>query len=106
METAVFADANRHAYLYCPIGDENPYDATSVTLFNVKGLRDSLRSFGLLTEFERLQCAFEPDPADLKKVIDRVCLVCCKDTAGLQPNVQGYWEGVHGLHSGAATSLD
>ena len=24
LETAVFADANRHAYPYCPTGDENP----------------------------------------------------------------------------------
>jgi 2-polyprenyl-3-methyl-5-hydroxy-6-metoxy-1,4-benzoquinol methylase len=106
VETAVFADANRHAYLYCPIGDENPYDATSVTLFNTKGLRDSLRSFGLMTESEKLQCAFEPDPTDVKKVIDRVCLVCRKEAADVQPSVQRYWEGLHGLHSGAATSLD
>jgi 2-polyprenyl-3-methyl-5-hydroxy-6-metoxy-1,4-benzoquinol methylase len=106
VETAVFADENRHAYLYCPIGDENPYDATSVTLFNVKGLRDSLRSFGLITEAERIQCGFAPDPADEKKVIDRVCLTCRKDTSGVKASVQKYWEGVHALHSGGAASLD
>ena len=106
VETAVFADQNRHAYLYCPINEENPYDATSVTLFNVKGLRDSLRSFQLVTEQEALQCAFEPSPDDAQKVIDRVCLVCRKDSAGLQPGLQRYWEGTHALHSTGAVSTE
>lgn len=106
IETGIFADANRHALLYCPIGDENPFDPTSVTFFNVKGLRDSLRSFGLVTEWERLQCAFPPDPTDAKKVIDRVCVVCRKDSIDVKPKVQQYWEGVHALHSTGAKSLD
>ena len=106
METAVFADANRHAYLYCPIGDENPYDPTSVTFFNLKGLRDSLASFGLLVESEQLQCGFDPDPSDKQKVIDRVNLVCRKDSSGVKKAVQRYWEGIHALHSEGATSFD
>lgn len=106
VETAVFADANRHAYLYCPIGDENPYDPTSVTFFNLKGLRDSLTSFGLVTESVVLQCAFKPDPTDQKKVIDRVCVVCRKDMASVKDYVQRYWEGTHELHSGGVKKLD
>jgi tRNA (mo5U34)-methyltransferase len=105
VETAVFADANRHAYLYCPIGDENPYDPTSVAFFNLKGLSDSLASFGLVTESVTLQCAFKPEPHDLKKVIDRVCLVGRKDMAGVKPFMQRYWEGTHALHSGGVTKL-
>ena len=106
VETAVFADANRHAYLYCPIGDENPYDPTSVTFFNLKGLRDSLTSFGLVTESVVLQCAFKPDLTDQKKVIDRVCVVCRKDMASVKDYVQRYWEGTHELHSGGVKKLD
>ena len=67
VETAVFADANRHAYLYCPIGDENPYDATSVTLFNVKGLRDSLRSFGLLDGVREAPVRLRAGPVRLEE---------------------------------------
>ena len=106
LETAVFADANKHALLYCPIGDENPYDPTSVTIFNLKGLKDSLASFGLLSERHVLQCDFKPETSDDKKVIDRVCLVTRKDTKGLNPKVVHYWDGTHGLHSGGVTSLD
>jgi hypothetical protein len=99
LETAIFADSNRHPYLYCPIDDENPYDATSVTLFNLKGLRDSLRSFGLVCESEVLQCGFQPDPKDEKKVIDRVCVVCRKRSHVVRAGVKGYWEGLHSVHS-------
>lgn len=60
VETAVIADANRHALLYCPVGAENPYDETSVTFFNLKGLKDTLGTFGLRVVGEELQCGFAP----------------------------------------------
>ena len=105
VETAIFVDANRHAYLYCPIGEENPYDPTSVTFFNLKGLRDSLASLGLVVESVTLQVDAQPDPDDAKKVIDRVSVICRKDMAGVKDYVQSYWEGTHALHSGGVTKL-
>ena len=36
--------------LYCPIEDDSEFEKTSCTFFNVKGLRDSLRSMGIEVE--------------------------------------------------------
>jgi 2-polyprenyl-3-methyl-5-hydroxy-6-metoxy-1,4-benzoquinol methylase len=106
VETAIFVDGNRHAYLYCPIGQENPYDPTSVTFFNLKGLRDSLASLGLVVESVTLQDNAQPDPDDARKVIDRVCVVCRKDMTSVKDYVQQYWEGTHELHSGGVKRLE
>jgi SAM-dependent methyltransferase len=47
IETGVLDAWNRHALLYCPIGSESPYEPTSVTFFNIKGLSDTLYSLGI-----------------------------------------------------------
>ena len=47
IETGVLDAWNRHAFLYCPIGSESPYEPTSVTFFNIKGLSDTLYSLGI-----------------------------------------------------------
>jgi 2-polyprenyl-3-methyl-5-hydroxy-6-metoxy-1,4-benzoquinol methylase len=49
-ETAIFESQLHHALLFCPIGEESPYEATSPTIFNEKGLRDSLTSLGFETQ--------------------------------------------------------
>jgi 2-polyprenyl-3-methyl-5-hydroxy-6-metoxy-1,4-benzoquinol methylase len=46
LETAYLDAFNEFPILLCPIGDESPYEATSVTFFNRKGLRDTLKSLG------------------------------------------------------------
>src|SRR5262249_54566980 len=46
LETAVLADDNRHAMMFCPVGTESPYESTCVTFFNRKGLHDTLASLG------------------------------------------------------------
>lgn len=48
LETALFIDDNRHAVLRCPVETDSPYEATSCTFFNRKGLIDTLGSLGLL----------------------------------------------------------
>jgi 2-polyprenyl-3-methyl-5-hydroxy-6-metoxy-1,4-benzoquinol methylase len=48
-ETAIFESQPHHALLFCPTGEESPYEATSPTIFNEKGLRDSLTSLGFET---------------------------------------------------------
>lgn len=54
METAVlrsfsFSRLEKLALLYCPIGKESPYEETSVTFYNTKGLIDSLTSLSFDT---------------------------------------------------------
>jgi 2-polyprenyl-3-methyl-5-hydroxy-6-metoxy-1,4-benzoquinol methylase len=48
-ETAIFESQPHQALLFCPVGAESPYEATSPTIFNEKGLRDSLTSLGFET---------------------------------------------------------
>src|SRR5262249_46689676 len=47
LETAIMVDSNDHAMLHCPIGSDSPYEPTSCTFFNMKGLTDTLQSLGL-----------------------------------------------------------
>jgi hypothetical protein len=43
IETGILADDNRRALLFCPLGEEGPYDASSVTFYNRKGMTDTLK---------------------------------------------------------------
>jgi SAM-dependent methyltransferase len=106
LETAVFADVNRHALLYCPTGKENPYEPTSVTIFNLKGLTDSLLTLGLRVERQELEGNFAPDPADEMKLVDRVVMTCRKDLALQNPKLARYWDGLHTLHSQGPATVD
>ena len=49
VETAIWRSERSNAVLYCPIGAESPYEPTSCTFFNEKGLRDTLQSLGFNT---------------------------------------------------------
>jgi 2-polyprenyl-3-methyl-5-hydroxy-6-metoxy-1,4-benzoquinol methylase len=47
IETGVWVGEPHNPMLFCPVGDEGPYnDPTSCTFFNEKGLVDTLKSFG------------------------------------------------------------
>ena len=48
-ETAIYDGQPNNALLFCPIGNESPYESTSPTIFNEKGLRDTLTSLGFTT---------------------------------------------------------
>ena len=50
LESAIFVDDNRHALLHCPTSADTPYDPTSVSFFNMKGLIDTLVAFGFQVE--------------------------------------------------------
>ena len=125
LETAIFADENRLALLYCPVGSENPYDRTCPTLFNLKGLTDTLLSLGFQPHEVELQdgsvlrvttngdaTAVPPHPSvvsdPLRKIsktpedfkpIDRVALVARTVTALRNPKLDRYWEGTHDMHT-------
>lgn len=56
IETAMWKGDERNAFLYCPTGQDSPYESTSCTFFNRKGLVDTLESIGfevLAVEFLR-----------------------------------------------------
>ena len=48
-ETAVWEGGRDRALLFCPVGEESPYEPTSCTFFNEKGLVDTLSSLGFRT---------------------------------------------------------
>jgi SAM-dependent methyltransferase len=47
LETALLWDTNQMPLLYCPTGDDSPYEPSSCTFFNVRGLAVTLQSMGL-----------------------------------------------------------
>jgi SAM-dependent methyltransferase len=95
IETAVLADDNRHALLFCPCGKESPYEPSSCTFFNRKGLHDTLTSMGFRVESSEClmnlpgQAAGSGIPA--KPPIDRCTVVCRKSSAAMN-EVNSYWD--------------
>lgn len=120
IETAVLRDAGAHSLLYCPIGSESPYEDTSCTFFNEKGLCDSLASLGLRVQRVEHLHATPPAPAAnplrllksrvrnavraaLGKTegpqIGRATFVCCFEAELIDRDVTDYWERIHTLNS-------
>jgi SAM-dependent methyltransferase len=101
LETATLVDDNRHALLYCPVGAEGPYEPTSCTFFNLKGLRDSLHSLGLEVRSVAALCGCElVDTKGLATpLVERNTLVCTPARQLLDRPVTGYWEGTHDINS-------
>jgi len=50
IETAIWKGDPENSLLFCPIGNESPYEGTSCTYYNQKGLIDTLSSLGFETE--------------------------------------------------------
>jgi 2-polyprenyl-3-methyl-5-hydroxy-6-metoxy-1,4-benzoquinol methylase len=101
LETAVLVDDNRHAMLFCPTGADSPYEPTSCSFFNTKGLVDTLRSFGLpMMTFKYLWDAhMRPASNDRQVVVDRVVMVCQSAPWVIDESVARYWFGTHRIHS-------
>jgi tRNA (mo5U34)-methyltransferase len=98
LETAILADANRRALLFCPVGEDSPYEPTSCTFFNRKGLHDTLGSLGL--RVERWQCLMNPNAHATgdsdEPLIDR-CVTLCRKPAGIDADQnERYWDGAIG----------
>jgi 2-polyprenyl-3-methyl-5-hydroxy-6-metoxy-1,4-benzoquinol methylase len=125
LETAVYADDNEHALLFCPVGSETPYapDSTCCTFFNVKGLTDTLASFGLVVhKVDFMNERYQPNrargvrhmlrsllPGSSPKqpvVIQRAAFLCEKKPQGLHTAAGFYWNGKHGFHSGRVIGLE
>lgn len=100
LETAILWDDNRHALMFCPTGEESPYEATSCTFFNRKGLHDTLTSMGFrvgLWECIQRPAVAAGTPLPAKPLVTRCVTVCRKEAVG-KDEVQGYWDGTPGAH--------
>lgn len=97
VKTALYCGTEHLAMLYCPVGLESPYDPTSCTFFNQKGLTDSLSSLGWRTVSVSLA---EPKTRTSVPVPDapaiRGAVFVCELT-GRSGNamVDQYWHGTH-----------
>ena len=108
LETAVILASNRYAMLHCPVGNESPYESTCVSFFNMKGLRDTLASFGFriervdylypahqllwlqLREWMRLVRFRRP-----KLVVNRVTCVCRFEPGAINAKLDQYFNALH-----------
>lgn len=98
LETAMLADDNRHAMLYCPTGAESPYEPTSVTFFNRKGLNDTLTSMGFEVLLAESMVNLPPAAADAAKPnIDRGVTVC-RNAVASRNVINTYWDGTPNAH--------
>ncbi len=123
LETAILIDDNRNALLFCPIGVDSPYEPSSCTFFNVKGLSDTLASLGLtvrhvrhlhpptpspskFAEWKRhLRCLWQPEPPR-PLMVDRAVFTCALTPETVNPLVDVYWHGKHRMHSRHITSFE
>ncbi len=114
LETAIWVNDNSTACCFCPVGAESPYEPTSCTFFNIKGLTDTLKSFGLQTRqvvalHEHQQRRGQP-LAILRRymrrvlglpivsTVDRATFTCQQtpvDPAVANEEVQKFWYGTH-----------
>lgn len=108
LETAVLLGGNRHAMLHCPTGSESPYEPSSCTFFNLKGLYDTLYSLGFQTErIEFLNSRIRRQWLKItdylclhfirkrKRAIDRATLVCKKQSSIISTGLDAYWNRIH-----------
>ena len=94
VETAIFADDDKRALLFCPIGEDSPYKRSSVTFYNRKGLIDSLLSFGLRTDESDWRS--EKDRRRSDGTVIRGSFLCTKDNALAAEFPHHRWAG--GVH--------
>jgi len=95
LETAFLVDDTPRAMLFCPTGKESPYEPTSCTFFNKKGLLDTLTSLGFAVErFTALHPdAIASSDPDAPPVIDRCAVVARLESPENGNQVRRYWEG-------------
>jgi SAM-dependent methyltransferase len=101
LETAVWLGPDGHADLWCPTGRDGPYDATSPTFFNRRGLRDTMASFGLVVDrwSELGEVIHHPRGRRARLLrrsrrVDRVTLLARRDDATRDLGMESYfWAG-------------
>lgn len=98
VKTGIFCGSEDLAILYCPIGLESPYEPTSCTFFNRKGLVDSLSSLGwraVSVTLGRVRKNRSTQPVEIRDSV-----TVCEFTGQLgNEMVDRYWHATH--HDGS-----
>jgi SAM-dependent methyltransferase len=101
VETGTLVDDGKLPLMYCPVGADSPYDPSSCTFFNLRGLTDTLRSFGFSVEHRQsLTFHDEKAMADAARqasepVIDRTVVICRRGAMEPDHGALTYWDGTH-----------
>jgi len=105
LETGILDALEDYAMCYCPIRSESPFEGTSITFFNVKGMVDTLLSLGArVKRIDFLNDRF-PEDAPIPKgkgahlPANRATFLCELAPDESEAHVRKYWDGVHGFHS-------
>ena len=91
VETGVFADDDKRALLFCPVGGESPYEASSVSFYNRKGMIDTLRTFGLHTD--AVDYISDSDSRRTDGAVIRGTFLCTKNSELMKDHPHHYWVG-------------
>ena len=89
LETAVWNNTDPMSLLWCPTMTESPYETSSVTFYNYKGIKDNFAMFDLWMEGK-----FVPDPSNDGHIGRTTARF--RKKASQNPKVKGlrsYWEG-------------
>jgi SAM-dependent methyltransferase len=101
-ETATFTNDNMLPLVFCPVGEDSPYEPTSCTFFNVKGFTETARGFGLAVLRHRSLLNLPPydgKTAGKNVPIDRTVFVCVHGGDGDAPSAMNYWDNGADPHS-------
>lgn len=117
LESAIWRGQSHHAMLYCPV-EESPYEPSSCTFFNAKGLCTTLRSLGFEVEATQYLSRREPlkdrlryagqvmerlrkrtRGAHVKTRIDRGVFICSFSRDAVDQQLAQYWDNTHNIHT-------
>lgn len=102
IETGVMLNQDNLPLLWCPTRNESPYEPTSCTFFNLKGLTDTLLSMGFHIEHVELLKGYSQTEiitfADTI-IMDRATLLCTFKPEIIEEKVSNYWDKTHKMHS-------
>lgn len=102
IETGILDGLEDHALMYCPTGAESPYEGTSITFFNVKGMIDTLYSLGVTVRevmFLGPRAAPEAVIGVEKLPTNRATFVCQVTREVVNPWYERYWDLTHSYHT-------
>jgi 2-polyprenyl-3-methyl-5-hydroxy-6-metoxy-1,4-benzoquinol methylase len=117
-ETPIWRAEKKNAILFCPIEGASPYEPTSCTFFNEKGMVDTLKSIG----FKTINIEYVPVAHPIKRAIrnfkaylrtvlargnrppirrvERCAFLSQYLGVDMNSEIMKYWEDIHKIHSG------
>lgn len=120
IETAIWQGEPNNAMLFCPVGSDSPYEPTSCTFFNEKGLVDTLNSMGFkISDIEyvyqgaywqtikgrserfmtNLKAFLTDEYSQPIKRVNRGVFNCTFDRYDRESSFAEYWDQTHDIHT-------